>query len=49
MMSDYLKSYCEPEQQDISIKERTLDDIIKEREDLICSTSTSNKPITSTK
>tara|TARA_Y100001958_G_C21157149_1_gene491912 strand:+ start:370 stop:1110 length:741 start_codon:yes stop_codon:yes gene_type:complete len=49
MMSDYLKSYCEPEQQDISIKERTLDDIIKEREDLICSTSRSNIPTTNTK
>jgi curved DNA-binding protein CbpA len=49
MMSDYLKSYCEPEQQDIKIKERTLEDIIKEREELLCSTSASNKPITNTK
>ena len=49
MMSDYLKSYCEPEQQDIKIKERTLEDIMKEREELNCSTSASNKPITNTK
>lgn len=47
--SDYLKSYCEPEQQDIKIKERTLEEIIKEREELICSTSAPNKPITNTK
>jgi curved DNA-binding protein CbpA len=33
-MSDYLKSYCEPEKYDIKIKERTFDDIIKEREEL---------------
>lgn len=49
MMSDYLKSYCEPEQQDIKIKERTLEDIMKEREELICSTSAPNKPITNPK
>jgi curved DNA-binding protein CbpA len=31
-MSDYLKSYCEPEKLDIEVKERTLEDLIKERE-----------------
>ena len=34
---------------DFKIKERTLEDIIKEREELICSTSAPNKPITNPK
>lgn len=49
MMSDYLRSYCEPEIINIKIKERTLEDIIKEREKLTFSTSASKKPITNTK
>ncbi len=32
-MSDYLKSYCEPEKKEFILKERTLEDIIKERKE----------------
>ena len=34
IMSDYLKSFSEPEKKDFKFKERTLEDIIKERESL---------------
>ena len=34
IMSDYLKSFSEPEKKDFKFKERTLEDLIKERESL---------------
>ena len=33
--ADYLKSFCEPEKINYKIKERTFDDILKEREEMI--------------